>query len=60
MCSTVEKRTSSNSIMQLTAIVGALVGIAVSSYQIYLGAAAIGKCDIEPMIPVWLLGEWEM
>ena len=43
--------------MQLTAIVGALLGIAVSSYQIYLGAAAIGKCDVEPMIPVWLLGE---
>ena len=35
----------------------ALCGIAFSSCQIYFGNAALDDCPVEPMVPMWLLGE---
>ena len=41
----------------IVGVVSALIGVVMSFVQIDIGAAGIGHCPLEEMIPKWLIGE---
>ena len=41
----------------IVGVVSALIGVVMTFIQIGIGAAGIGHCPLEEMIPKWLIGE---